>query len=401
MTVPPPRTHALDITWRLDGAIVGSARGSTLTGAMLPAGSHQVSVTVRDTTATGAQRPDLAPRVEQGLDAHHVGDDRVSRQGHAALRGGQRRRGVRGADRRAEPASDAERHGPGELDGDLESAVAHGLAVRRHRPRRSHRLDLAGRGPASRGEPQRGDHVRVGRQRQSCRANRRWCCGRIPAASSAPPIGFVDTPLDNTSGVVGAIPFTGWAVDDVEVARVTICRDAVAGESAPLDPNCSGAAQIYVGDALFIDGARPDVQAAYPDLPRASEAGWGLMVLTNMLPGGGNGPYAFSMYAHRPRRPRDAHRHAPAQRVQRHCHAAVRHDRHARAGRDDRRLGLRQLRLGAHATARRPFRRTARRSTSTSTGRRSGTPPTTTIVSTSRRCSPATTTASARLASAS
>ena len=52
-----------------------------------------------------------------------------------------------------------------------------------------------------------------------------------------------------------------------------------------------------MGDALFIDGARPDVQAGYPNFPRNSQAGWGLMVLTNMLPGGGNGTYAFSMYA--------------------------------------------------------------------------------------------------------
>ena len=114
---------------------------------------------------------------------------------------------------------------------------------------------------------------------------------------SATPVGFVDTPLDNTTGVTGAIPFTGWALDDVEVTRVMVCRAAVGAEVAPVDPNCAGAQQIFVGSAVFIDGARPDVAAAYPTYPMHTRAGWGLMVLTNTLPGQGNGTYAFSMYA--------------------------------------------------------------------------------------------------------
>ena len=272
-------------------------RGLALTGAMLPAGSHQVSVTVRDTTALVRSDPTSLLVSSKAWTLTTSGTTVFPDKGtlrFAAVSNGAAFVSQTGAQSLRLMQSGT---GPGELDGNLESAVAHGLAVRRHRPRRSHGGHLAGSRPTSRGEPHRGDHVRVGRQRQSCRANRGGPADVSRTASSAPPIGFVDTPLDNTSGVVGAIPFTGWAVDDVEVARVTVCRDAVAGESAPLDPNCSGAAQIYVGDALFIDGARPDVQASYPGLPRASEAGWGLMVLTNMLPGGGNGPYGFSMYA--------------------------------------------------------------------------------------------------------
>jgi hypothetical protein len=126
----------------------------------------------------------------------------------------------------------------------------------------------------------------------------------IPNGTSAGPFGFVDTPLDNTTGVTGAIPFTGWALDDVEVTRVMVCRAAVGPEVAPVDPNCAGAAQIFVGFAVFIDGARPDVQAAYPNVPVNTRAGWGFMVLTNMLPdmtlglpAGGNGSFQFSIYA--------------------------------------------------------------------------------------------------------
>ena len=111
------------------------------------------------------------------------------------------------------------------------------------------------------------------------------------------PIGLIDTPLDNTTGVTGSIPFTGWALDDIEVANVFICRNNVAGEPAPIDPNCGGNAQIFVGAGVFIDGSRTDVQAAAPTYPVSHRAGWGFMVLTNMLPNQGNGTYVFHAYA--------------------------------------------------------------------------------------------------------
>ena len=87
---------------------------------------------------------------------------------------------------------------------------------------------------------------------------------------SASPFGNVDTPTDNRTGVTGAIPFTGWLLDDVEVTRVMVCRSAFGAEVAPVDPNCAGAAQIFVGFGVFIEGARPDVAAAFPDLSRAT-----------------------------------------------------------------------------------------------------------------------------------
>jgi hypothetical protein len=111
------------------------------------------------------------------------------------------------------------------------------------------------------------------------------------------PIGVVDTPVNNRTGVTGAVPFTGWVVDDVGVTRVMVCRSAFGGEVAPVDSNCAGAAQIFVGFAVSIDGARPDVAAAYPTYPANTIAGWGFMVLTNMLPNQGNGTYLFYMYA--------------------------------------------------------------------------------------------------------
>jgi hypothetical protein len=107
--------------------------------------------------------------------------------------------------------------------------------------------------------------------------------------ASTAPFGVIDTPMDYATGVTGALAVTGWALDDVGVTRVRIARDPVGGE--PLD------AQVYIGDATFVDGARPDVQAAYPSLPNASRAGWGLQVLTNMLPNQGTGTFRLYAYA--------------------------------------------------------------------------------------------------------
>ncbi len=118
-----------------------------------------------------------------------------------------------------------------------------------------------------------------------------------PTSSQVPPFGLVETPLDNTNGVTGSVPFSGWALDDIGVSSLAICRNVVAGEGAGPDGRCAGAAQIFVGYAVFIAGARPDVQASYPAHPNSGRAGWGFMMLTNMLPAQGNGSYTFSMYA--------------------------------------------------------------------------------------------------------
>ena len=67
-----------------------------------------------------------------------------------------------------------------------------------------------------------------------------------------------------------------------------IFRDAVSPE---------GAGTVFVGDAVLVPGARPDVEAAYPLLPFNTRAGWGYMLLTNMLPFHGNGPYTLHAVA--------------------------------------------------------------------------------------------------------
>jgi len=97
------------------------------------------------------------------------------------------------------------------------------------------------------------------------------------------PFGSFDTPLAGAV-VRSSIPVSGWALDDVGVQSVKIYR----GEGGEL---------VYIGDADFVEGARPDVEAAYPNYPNNSSAGWGYMLLTNFLPNSGNGTYTLAAVA--------------------------------------------------------------------------------------------------------
>lgn len=102
-------------------------------------------------------------------------------------------------------------------------------------------------------------------------------------SDSDPPIGSFDTPIDGTSGITGAVPVTGWVVDDIGVESVKIYRDPVDGEATE--------ELVFIGNAGAVEGARRDVEGAYPDYPEANLAGWGYMILTNFLPNQGNGTY--------------------------------------------------------------------------------------------------------------
>jgi len=97
--------------------------------------------------------------------------------------------------------------------------------------------------------------------------------------STAPPTGTFASP-ENPAVVSGSVPLTGWAIDDVGVESVKLYRR-------------DGPELIYFGDAVFVEGARPDVELAYPTYPDNYKAGWGYMLLTNFLPNQGNGTFTF------------------------------------------------------------------------------------------------------------
>ncbi|MCX6584576.1 MAG: lamin tail domain-containing protein [Candidatus Aminicenantes bacterium] len=105
--------------------------------------------------------------------------------------------------------------------------------------------------------------------------------------SDEPPFGEFASPIDGST-VCSGIPVTGWILDDVGVESVTIYRQVESSGENGL---------AYVGDAVFVEGARPDVEAAYPQYPLNYKAGWGYMMLTNALPPDGNGTYVLEVIA--------------------------------------------------------------------------------------------------------
>jgi hypothetical protein len=117
----------------------------------------------------------------------------------------------------------------------------------------------------------------------------------VASVTPAPPIGSFDTPADGTTGIAGAIAVTGWAIDNIEVTKVDIWREPVGKEPSGLQ---------YIGDAVFVADARPDIERARPATPFNYRAGWGYMLLTNFLPnnggspGLGNGTYKLHTIAH-------------------------------------------------------------------------------------------------------
>jgi surface antigen len=101
------------------------------------------------------------------------------------------------------------------------------------------------------------------------------------------PFGSFDSPGEGAK-VMGSVPVTGWALDDVEIASVKIYRDPVPGE---------GSRPVEISDAVFVEEARPDIYSAYPDYPENYKAGWGYMLLTNLLPNQGNGKFKLHAVA--------------------------------------------------------------------------------------------------------
>jgi len=110
----------------------------------------------------------------------------------------------------------------------------------------------------------------------------------LNSGTSAVPFGDFATPINGTTGITGAIPVTGWVLDDVETKKVEIWRDPIGTEGSSL---------VYIGDGIFVEGARPDVETAYPAYPFNYRAGWGYMLLTNFLPAQGNGTYKLHAFA--------------------------------------------------------------------------------------------------------
>ena len=122
---------------------------------------------------------------------------------------------------------------------------------------------------------------------------------------SLPPFGFLDTPLEGAADLTGSVAVTGWALDDIGLASVKIYRNCLNIDVPASCQRVGGHNVVFIGNAAFLPGARPDVEALHTTRPLAYRAGWGYLMLTNMLPhipkrnpaGGGQGTitlYAFA-----------------------------------------------------------------------------------------------------------
>jgi len=131
--------------------------------------------------------------------------------------------------------------------------------------------------------------------------------GTATNADAVPCAGAAGTASTSDDCVSGSIAMTGWALDDIGVRQVQIYRQCTAAEAVASPTPCQaigGRSLVFIGNASFISGARPDVEAAFASYPNAHRAGWGFLVLTNMLPNipaggaaGGQGVFDFYIYA--------------------------------------------------------------------------------------------------------
>ncbi len=103
------------------------------------------------------------------------------------------------------------------------------------------------------------------------------------SGASSVPFGDYATPTNNST-IRSSVPFTGWVLDDLGVVSVKLYRHY-------------NGSLVYIGDGVFVEGARPDVEQAYPGYPYNYKAGWGYMMLTNFLPNGGNGTFIIDAIA--------------------------------------------------------------------------------------------------------
>jgi hypothetical protein len=81
----------------------------------------------------------------------------------------------------------------------------------------------------------------------------------LPPVYHNVPCGNADAPANGLTNQAGAINFGGWALS--HIARVGIYRNPVGNDV----PNFNG--WVWIQDAVFIAGARPDIANAYPAYP--------------------------------------------------------------------------------------------------------------------------------------
>jgi hypothetical protein len=108
-----------------------------------------------------------------------------------------------------------------------------------------------------------------------------------PAAIHLAPLGSIDIPAPNST-VTGVVTFGGWVLSSAGNSKVDLWREPKPGEAGRSN------GLILLGTAASA-GARPDVEALYPNYPDSASAGWGYRLHSNEL---GNGSFRIHTIAH-------------------------------------------------------------------------------------------------------
>ena len=96
---------------------------------------------------------------------------------------------------------------------------------------------------------------------------------------AALPFGSVDRPPQGSDTQTNnAIELAGWALDRIQIARVTIER-----EPLPIDSALNGRGLVELGEARLLNGSRPDVGVVFPLYPHLHRAGWSFELQREMI----------------------------------------------------------------------------------------------------------------------
>jgi Dolichyl-phosphate-mannose-protein mannosyltransferase len=104
-----------------------------------------------------------------------------------------------------------------------------------------------------------------------------------------PPQGSFDAPADGTE-VTGTTRFSGWALHEIGLVGVSICRDRMA-RSVPSD--ACGGDLTSIGEAEVLYNDRPDVAAAAGPQPYRHRSGWTFVLEPRALEKGALGTARF------------------------------------------------------------------------------------------------------------
>ncbi len=107
------------------------------------------------------------------------------------------------------------------------------------------------------------------------------------AKTDAAPFGALDTPPADDSSFGASVTLAGWALDDVGMKNVRIFRKS----------GTTATSKTLIGKATFVAGARPDIEARYPDNPQNYKAGWTYTLKSSLLPNGGKGTFTIMAFA--------------------------------------------------------------------------------------------------------